>query len=235
MQTLLIADSSDVFTSALTSSLGGRFAITVCADGPSALEHLQQAHPDILILNLMLPYMDGLSVLQETDFHPTVILAITMHVSAYVEQAVTALGIDYTMIAPSVEAVVLRLNDLVRQNAAPPTGTDLPGRVIHHLHQLGIPTHLDGYQQLCVALPLFVQNPQQFLTKELYPAVARLCGSKDSRAVEHSIRKAIQAAWKHRDNAVWRKYFTRGLTHCPTTKEFLCRLAELLRSDAGFF
>lgn len=236
VQKLLIADSSDVFSSALAHALGDRFDICICADGPSALDHLQQDRPDILILNLMLPYKDGISVLQESNYHPPVILAITMHLSAYVEQAVTALGIDYTMIAPAVDTVVMRLEDLARQHCAPSDSVDLSSRTIHHLHQLNIPTHLDGYHQLCIALPLFAQNPQQFLTKELYPAVAKLCGSKDSRAVEHSIRKAIQAAWKLRDNALWRKYFTpgpRGHIPCPTSKEFLCRLTEILRAEIG--
>lgn len=236
MRKLMIADSSDIFTGALVSALDGQFDICVCADGPSALALLQQEHPDILILNLMLPYKDGLTLLQESAYHPPVILAITMHLSAYVEQNIAALGIDYTMISPSVNAVVLRLKDLVRQYTTPPESTDLNSRAVYHLHQLNVPTHLDGYQQLCIALPLFTQNPQQLLTKELYPAVAKLCGCKDSRAVEHSIRKAIQAAWKQRDNALWRKYFSlgpKGSIPCPTSKEFLCRLAEILHADAG--
>ena len=236
MQKLLIADSSDIFTSALAAALGDQFDISICGDGPSALERLQQNTPDILILNLMLPYMDGLTVLQETGHHPRIIMAITMHMSSYVEQAVSALGIDYTMISPSVEAVVLRLLDLLQQYSTPQETTDLSTLVMHHLRLLNVPSHLDGYRQLCIALPLFAQNPDQFLTKELYPTVARLCGCKDMRSVEHSIRKAIQAAWKHRDNAIWRKYFapgSQGHIPCPTNKAFLCRLAQILRLESG--
>jgi hypothetical protein len=54
--------------------------------------------------------------------------------------------------------------------------------------------------------------------------------------VEHSIRKAIQAAWQHRDNATWRKYFafgSQGTIPCPTNKEFLCLLAEILNTHKG--
>lgn len=236
MQKLLIADGSDIYTSALAAALDGQFQICVCNDGQSALELLQQEQPDILILNLLLPHKDGLTVLQQSSFHPPVILAITMHMSAYVEQSITALGIDYTMIAPSVEAVVLRLQDLMKRYTSPTDGTDLGSITIHHLHLLNFPTHLDGYRQLCLALPMFAQNPQQLMTKELYPTVARLCGCRDGRSVEHSIRKAIQAAWHQRDNAIWRKYFTfgpRGVIPCPTNKEFICRLAEILIASAG--
>lgn len=234
MQKLLIADGSSIFSSVLANALQDRFQITVCADGKAALELLQKEQPDALILNLMLPHTDGLTVLQKSTFHPRVILAITMHLSSYVEQSIAALGIDYTMICPSVEAVVTRLQDLTRQSSLPAESTDLQALAKYHLRILNMPTHLDGYQQLCLALPMFTENPQQLLTKELYPEVAKQWGSKDGRSVEHSIRKAIQAAWHQRDNALWRKYFAvnhQGHIPCPTNKEFICRLAEILRTE----
>ena len=234
MQKLLIADGSSIFSSVLANALQDRFQITVCADGKTALELLQQEQPDALILNLMLPHTDGLTVLQKSAFHPRVILAITMHLSSYVEQSIAALGIDYTMVCPSVETVVTRLDDLTRQSSLSAESTDLQTLVKHHLRILNMPTHLDGYQQLCLALPMFTENPQQLLTKELYPEVAKQWGSKDGRSVEHSIRKAIQAAWHQRDNALWRKYFAvnnQGHIPCPTNKEFICRLAEILSTE----
>ena len=65
---------------------------------------------------------------------------------------------------------------------------------------------------------------------------AKLCGSKDGRAVEHSVRNAICAAWEHRDMAIWRKYFRpgpKGKLTCPSNKEFICRLAEMLSTGSG--
>lgn len=233
MQTLLIADGSESFVTMLISELGTQFQIRTCADGEEALKLLPQYQPDILILNLMLPYVDGLMVLQKSSFRPSLILATTMYMSAYVEQAVHALEIDYTMISPSPEAVAERLRDLLHQYTTIPGDADPNSSITHHLHLLKVPTHLDGYRQLCLALPMFVENPQQLLTKELYPAVAELCSCKDSRAVEHSIRKAIQAAWRHRDNATWHKYFAGNSGACPTNKEFLCRLAEILSAKTG--
>ena len=236
MQKLLIADGSDSFSIKLAEELASQFEVFTCADGQEALELLSLHQPDILILNLMLPYVDGLTVLQKTTFRPSLILATTMHMSAYVEQAVQALQIDYTMLSPSAEAVAARLRDLLYNDTANQEDSDAHTWVVRHLHALKIPTHLDGYRQLYLALPLFAENPLQLLTKELYPAVADLCCCKDSRAVEHSIRKAIQAAWKNRDNAVWSKYFTGSCAvqeECPTNKEFLCRLAEILNSKTG--
>lgn len=233
VQKLLIADSSDIFMSALTAALKDQFQITTCANGNTLMELLPQSQPDVLVLNLMLPYTDGITALQQTTYHPPVILAIANHMSAYVERSVTELGIDYTMITPSVSSVVARLQDLISGYTSADSTMDIQAKALHYLHLLGFPTHLDGYRQLCVALPMFVENPQQLMTKELYPAVAQLCGAKDKRAVEHSIRKAIRTAWEHRDNAVWRKFFTicsSGTLPCPTNKEFICRLAEALRA-----
>lgn len=233
LRKLLIAHSSDIFMSALEDALKDQFQIITCTNGDTLLERLPQYQPDALVLNLMLPYKDGITVLQQTPYLPPVILAITNHLSTYAERAIAALGIDYTMIMPSVEAVAMRLQDLMQQHTHADSVMDIHAKTACLLHQLGFPSHLDGYRQLCIALPLFAGAPHQLVTKELYPAVAALCGSKDSRSVEHSIRKAIYFAWKQRDNATWRKYFTmdsRGNIACPTNKAFICRLAEMLTS-----
>lgn len=234
MQKLLIADSSAVFAEALEGALQEQFEIVTCADGMTLQELLPLYQPDILILNLMLPYKDGLTVLQESVFHPSVILAITTHLSAYTERSILSLGIDYTMIAPAVDTVVLRLQDLIRQYTPQAKTMSLEERAAYHLKLLNFPNHLDGYRQLCLALPMYADNPRQLLTKELYPDVAKRGDFKDGRSVEHSIRKAIYASWMHRDNAVWRKYFSfgpDGTIPCPSNKVFLCRLAEILLSQ----
>lgn len=233
MQKLLIADSSDIFMDALTSALKNRFHILTCSDGSDLAGLLDQYRPDVLILNLLLPHTDGITALKAASFHPSVILAITMHMSSYLERTVTELGIDYTMIAPSVAAVVQRLEDLMLCYTPPEDSTDLDAQTLHHLHLLNIPTHLAGYRMLCLALPLYARKSQP-LTTMLYPELARLTGCGDGRSVEHAIRKAIHAAWQQRDNAIWRKYFSiSDCAPCPTNKEFLCRLAEILNTPGS--
>ena len=131
---------------------------------------------------------------------------------------------------PKVNALRVRLMDMIA--AAANSQESPPAQTVVHLHTLGFLTHLDGYQQLCVGIPLFAQNPGIRLTKELYPAIASQTGSPDGRTVEHSIRKAIAAAWARKDPAVWAKYFppnSDGAIPCPTNKEFICRMAELLK------
>ena len=60
---------------------------------------------------------------------------------------------------------------------------------------------------MVTGLPIFAKNPQQTLTKELYPDIAKLHG-KSGAQVERSIRNAIEQAWQHRDERIWRMYFS---------------------------
>ena len=228
MQKLLIADSSEPFTAALTNALCKDFQIQVCPDGETALELLLSFRPDVLILNLQLPYKDGLTVLQEAAFLPEHILATTSFLSPYVERCAAALGVTYAMITPSVTALRVRVMDMVQQNKTALQPEDLPAATITHLHILSLKTSVDGYRQLCEAIPLFYMDSHQLLSKELYPAVAAKCGCKDSRSVEHSIRKAIEAAWETRNKTVWEKYFP-GYKKCPTNKQFISKIAEMLK------
>lgn len=230
MLKLLIAEASEPFSNALEEIFRKEFDLQICHDGETALELLQSFQPEVLILNFMLPFKDGLTVLQESAHRPGVILGVSPYMNAYVEHTATTLGVQYTMIMPTVHALRVRLMDMVstvtRERPTPAQ------QIAMHLHILGFPTHLDGYQQLCIGVPMFTEDPQVRLSKELYPAIARQIGCNDGRSVEHSIRVAIEAAWKQRNRTVWAKYFTPGSggdIPCPTNKAFICRMAELLK------
>lgn len=229
MRKLLIADSSEPFTDALEEVFRNEFDLQICQDGETALEKLLTFQPDVLILNLMLPFKDGLTVLQESAYKPGVILAICPYVNAYIEQVATSLGVQYIMIMPTVNALRVRLMDMIATAVSPKA--NLSDQTVVHLHILNFSTHLDGYHQLCVGIPIFAQNPNMRLSKELYPAIAEHFGLPDARTVEHSIRKAITSAWSSRTDTVWAKYFLPkpdGTIPCPSNKEFIARLAEML-------
>ena len=96
------------------------------------------------------------------------------------------------------------------------------------LLDLGIPTNRNGYQMLYIAIPHFVQDPHQAITKELYPYVAERCDHSTPDAVERAIRTTIKDAWLHRDTDIWEQYFP-GCTKQPSNKQFIATLAEHLR------
>lgn len=221
MLKLLVADMSQEFTDALQKVLGNEFEMQICQDGETALELLHYFQPDVLVLNLVLPFKDGLTVLQESAHKPRVILAVTHILPPYAQQRALELGIQYIMFTPRVDALRVRLMDMVAE-----TQPREETRVAVHLHTLGFRTNLDGYRQLCVGIPIFAKNPGMLLSKELYPAIGEIFGLPDCRTVEHSVRKAITDAWARRDIIVWEKYFP-GASEAPTNKAFISKLAEM--------
>lgn len=234
---LLIAEGSEDFRLALADALRGRYRISQCGDGNQARELLRSFHPDVLVLDLMLPGMDGISLLQWAvgqDIHPMV-LATTRFANDYVLDAIGRMGVGYVMIKPcDLGGTVARIADLSSRIRTPVvTQPDKRTQVSNLLLALGIPTKLRGYGYLREAILLASEDPSQSITKILYPEVARRCGCAPAH-VERSIRSAIAAAWSHRDEQVWRLYFAAdetGTIPRPSNGTFVTRLADSVRNQ----
>lgn len=232
---LLIADSTEEFRLAMADTLRGNYYIRTCADGRHALELLRSYRPDVVILDLMLPGMDGISILQiagEEGIHP-VVLATTRFVNDYVLEAAGRVGVGYVMVKPcDIKATVSRLNDLVGRIREPVYSRQDPrSQVSNMLLSLGVPAKLKGYHYLREAILLVMRQPDQSITKELYPAVGAACNAA-AEHVERSSRNAIMTAWNRRDVLIWRLYFPAAGSEGdrrPTNTEFITRLADALR------
>ena len=228
MDAVLIVEPGEDFRLELIRTFQKDYRVLSCGDGDSAMALLQQHRPEILILSLLLPGMDGLTFLEEAgDLRPPLILCTTVHAADYVLHAAHDLGVGYIMRKPCpVRAIWNRVKDMERlQNMPPPVN---PRSVIkYHLTRLGYPPHRSGTQQLLAGVPLYAQDPSQLLSKELYPAIASVCGHKGNKSVEYSIRAVTEDTWNHRVEAVWQEYFPNH-TQCPTNKEVLARLADFL-------
>lgn len=235
IQKLLIADVSAVFTEALSDMLGGVYDIRASHDGVRTMELLEDFHPDVLVLDLMLPGLDGISLLKELCAQPQrpAILIITRFLSPYIEGVLGTLKVDYLMMKPcDLRALRDRILDLRREDEEITPVPMAPGLAVSNmLLALGVPARNVGFRSLETAVIQYAGNPGQSVTKELYPGVARQCGGSGS-SVERSIRAAIQVAWTRRDEAIWRRYFQPcrgGGVPRPTNTEFIATLAERLR------
>ena len=232
---LLIADGMEDFRLALANMLRGTYQVRCCADGLRARELLREFAPDVMILDLMLPGFDGISLLQwavEWNIRP-VVLATSRFVNDYVAEEMNRLGVAYLMLKPcDIGATVARVGDLgQRIRPVLVTGPDPATEVSNLLLTLGISTKLRGYAYLREAVLLMAQNPSQSVTKVLYPEVARRCGCAPMH-VERGIRSAVAAAWAQRDEGVWRLYFqpdASGTIPRPTNAAFISRLADSIR------
>ena len=102
------------------------------------------------------------------------------------------------------------------------------GKTVQLLCKLKIQPHKDGFRQLRLAIPLFAQDSEQSLSKEIYPAIAEQLNFVSSLTVERSIRYAIETAWKRKDLDVWAEYFPR-CRKPPSNKRFIATLAERIK------
>ena len=231
---LLIADGTESVRLSLTQALRDTYTVESCADGEGALYLVRTFLPDLIILDMTLPGVDGLSLIQKIRQGPDkpAILATTRFVSDYILEAASQIGVDYMMVKPcSQEAIAARLEHLARYRdpelAAQP---DLRVMISNLLLYLGISTNRKGYTYLREAITLYRSDPAQSMTKELYPAVGERCNA-DAFQVERAIRSAIEKAWLNRNEQAWRRYFQPGCgtpLHKPTNSEFISRLADAL-------
>ena len=233
-QSILIVEGSEAFRGALEEALLSIFQVYSCADGRLALELLQSLQPDVVVLDLMVPGLDGISLLETAVDRGlrAQVLATTRYLSDYVAESLEKLGVGYLMVKPcDVAATVERVKDLARnplRQVPPASSRQVSVGAI--LFSLGIPTKLRGHACLREAILSMARKPGQSITKELYPEVARICNGTATQ-VERSIRSAIAAAWKNRDEALWRRYFMSdraGKVGKPTNADFITRLADVL-------
>lgn len=234
---LLIADGSEDFRMALADALRGTYQVRHCADGDQARMLLGSFHPDVLVLDMMLVGMDGISLLHWAigAGHCPTVLATTRFVSDYILESAERFGVAYIMVKPcDIRAVAARIGDLSTRIHPPrQPQADARTQVTGLLLTLGVPVKLRGYAYLREAILVMARNPGQSITKELYPAVAEICGCA-SVHVERSIRSAISAAWEVRDETVWKLYFPPdgdGKIPRPTNGAFIQRMAGCLEVE----
>lgn len=226
---LLIADSNEDFRLALAQVLGDRYRVRCCGTGKEALDILRGEHCDVLVLDLMLPELDGVGLLQtivEEGICPMT-MVVTRFVNEYVLETMSQLGVGYLIRKPcEAAAAAARVLEL-RCGIHPPAPMHDPRVFVSGLlHSLGVATRHDGYTYLREAILLMAGDPCQTATKELYPKVAAMFGCRGEQ-VERCIRNALIIAWNRRDQRVWQQFFPAG-NERPTNMEFITCLAESL-------
>ena len=237
MRKVLIADNSEDFAATLADALRGNCFVRVCTTGSQALEQLRSYQPDVLVMDVMLPELDGISLLQaahENDIM-TNVLALTRSAAPYITEALDRFGVGYIMMKPcKTEAVRERILDLANQSKPRLIcQPDMRNTVSNLLISLRVPTKLRGYGCTREAVLYLMRDPEMSITKELYPAVAQICDG-NAVQVERAIRGAIHAAWSNHDDQVWPQYFqpcADGTIPRPSNAAFLTRLADRLTLD----
>ena len=223
---VLIADDNQEFSRTLSSYINHQEdmeVIAVAKDGNEAIDMISNTMPDVVILDVIMPHLDGLGVLEKLNTmninkKPVCIMLSAVGQDKITQKAIIA-GADYYIVKPfDIEVLIQRIREIkyfkpnqssiglfpreVKQKyiELPQNDTkkeeNLEALVTNIIHEVGVPAHIKGYQYLREAIMMVVNDIDVInqITKSLYPKIAFKFNTTPSR-VERAIRHAIEVAW----------------------------------------
>lgn len=231
---LLIADSDDEFRQALEACFCDHFTVRSCNGGEAAWELLQTFRPDLILMDLILPQIDGISLLyrlRQAQLQTKILILTTLR-TPYTTHALQDLQVDYMMLKPcDLQALVQRVRDMTAgAESTPVLPADPKNLVTRMLQQLGFSPKISGFRYLQSAIPLYAADSRQAITKELYATVGAQY-QKNAQLVERAIRSAIDTAWRQHDPGIWRRHFRMtpdGSIPRPSNGDLIASLAQAL-------
>lgn len=258
---VLIADDNKEFCNILNDYLLSQKDINVVAtakDGVEALKLIKEKNPDLVVLDIIMPHLDGLGVLErlnnmDLNPMPRIIVLSAVGQDKITQRAIT-LGADYYVVKPfDMDVFTKRIRQMfnntmnVQENKKPMADTievndtkiessvspNLESEITNIIHEIGVPAHIKGYMYLREAITLVVNDIEYLsaVTKELYPTIAKKYNTTASR-VERAIRHAIEVAWGRGQVDTINKLFGYTIHNDkgkPTNSEFIAMVADKLR------
>lgn len=197
---------------------------------------------DLIILDLIMPKKDGIYVLEEMkrrNINKGVIVATSYNASEVIRQ-VSEFGVNYFILKPfelcDLEKRILDTsNRLLENKNIDFKHDDLQMSITKILHELGIPSHIKGYQYIREGISIIYERPETIggITKELYPELATKFDTTVSR-VERAIRHAIEVSWNRGNWNLMEEIFGHSVDidkAKPTNSEFIVTIADKLRLE----
>lgn len=256
---VVIADDNREFGDILYEYLNNQSdieVIGVARDGLEAYDQIVNKVPDIAVLDIIMPHLDGLGVLEKVNSTQMAKRPLFIMLSAVGQDKITqralALGAEYYVVKPfDMDVLVARIRQLKDNNQSAVIKSEyssemrpqhfsssprnLEVEVTSIMHEIGVPAHIKGYQYLRDAIIMVVKDLDVInsITKQLYPSIAREYNTTPSR-VERAIRHAIEVAWSRGQVDAIDSLF--GYTvnlgkGKPTNSEFIAMVADKLRLE----
>jgi two-component system response regulator (stage 0 sporulation protein A) len=251
---LIIADDNREFTQLLKEHLNNQEdmeVLDIAYNGNEVLQLLKEQTPDVLILDIIMPHLDGLGVLeqiQQLDLNPLPkIVMLTAFGQENITQRAVELGASYYILKPfDMDVLTERIRQMIGQATSTLTRVkhtipvssrlgNLDANITNVIHEIGVPAHIKGYLYLREAITM-VYNEVDLLgaiTKALYPRIAKKFNTTPSR-VERAIRHAIEVAWSRGNMDSIKSLFcyTINVTKAkPKNSEFIAMVADKLRIE----
>lgn len=261
---IVISDDNKDFCEILSEYLGKQpdmEVVGIANNGMQACTMIEEKQPDLVILDVIMPHLDGIGVLEkmrtvEFEKRPVFIMLSAVGQDKITEKALN-LGAEYYIIKPfDMETLIKRVRQLKSghqviknsgQSGISPQVT-APGQPAYALsalglekevtsviHEIGIPAHIKGYQYLRDAIIMAINDMDilNAITKQLYPNIAKKYNTTPSR-VERAIRHAIEVAWSRGRMDTIDKLFGYTVDNGkgkPTNSEFIALIADRLRLE----
>lgn len=247
--TVILADNNREYLRMVSDYLTatGKFAVIEYAfDGRQAVELVTKYKPDLFIVDLIMPVLDGFAVLEElanNGYNADTRIVMTSAVGLdFILKKAESFNIDYIFLKPfDKDVFIKRIMELMdyRTDSQQVMPVSSPSEIItKHIKRVGITANVKGYYYLRDAI-LLVHNDFDLmsrLTTGLYATVAKKYNSTPQR-VERAMRHAIETAWNRGDIRVLEDFFgytihdTKGK---PTNGEFIAMLADKLNTELKY-
>jgi two-component system, response regulator, stage 0 sporulation protein A len=228
--------------------------VGIAHNGQECLEMLSTTDPDVLVLDIIMPHLDGLAVLERLRDLKKGVLPNVIMLTAFGQEDVTKkaveLGASYFILKPfdmenlgnHIRQVSGNSNTFTRKSSSTSYRSqseqkpkNLDASITSIIHEIGVPAHIKGYLYLREAISM-VYNDIELLgsiTKVLYPDIAKKYNTTASR-VERAIRHAIEVAWSRGniDSISSLFGYTVSMSKAkPTNSEFIAMVADKLRLE----
>ena len=252
---ILIADDNGEFSQTLAGYIEKHEELEVIGmarDGLEAVEMITNVKPDVVLLDVIMPQLDGLGVLEKineiNDKKPICIMLSAVGQDKITQKAVE-LGAQYYVVKPfDIELLIKRIKEfkyfkkkqsnVILREAKPQyieidsinekSKENLEALVTNIIHEVGVPAHIKGYQYLREAIIMVVEDIDIInqITKSLYPQIAKKYSTTPSR-VERAIRHAIEVAWGRGQQEAVESIFGYTISASkgkPTNSEFIAMI-----------
>ena len=238
---VMIADNNEESRETLADAISRSGDLQLAGqtgDGGEVVGLLEETGAQLLVLEMVLPNMDGLGVLRQIRERelPVKVVALSAFCSPRTMAEASALGAAYFLARPCAEETVLERLRSAAADGEEPGEEHAPGlesQVTAIIHEVGVPAHIKGYQYVREAIMIAVEDMEVInsVTKVLYPEVARRFSTTPSR-VERAIRHAIEVAWDRGDLETLQRFFGYTVSNSkgkPTNSEFIAMISDRIR------
>ena len=196
---------------------------------------------DIVLLDLIMPKKDGIYVLDKLKEHniDAKVIVESSYNSPEMIRTVSEYGVNYYILKPvdliDLENRILEVFKLLDNKSINLFKNNLEISITRMLHELGMPSHIKGYQYIREGIIMIYNDPEIIggITKELYPDIASKFNTTVSR-VERAIRHAIEVSWNRGNWDLMEEVFGHSVDidkAKPTNSEFIVTIADKLRLE----